>query len=58
MFTQLLCMQITAAIRPNPVFTYDDLIIPAFSPSQLNETTLNAATEFDAVGLDLRARRV
>jgi outer membrane protein, heavy metal efflux system len=39
--------EITAAIRPNPIFTYDDLFIPIFSPSQLNETTLNTVTEFD-----------
>jgi len=39
--------EITAAIRPNPVFTYDDLYIPIFTPSQLNSTTLNNVTEFD-----------
>ena len=39
--------EITAAIRPNPVFTYDDLYVPVFSPSQLNSTTLNNVTEFD-----------
>jgi cobalt-zinc-cadmium efflux system outer membrane protein len=39
--------EITAAIRPNPVFAYDDLYIPLFSPSQLNSTTLNNVTEFD-----------
>ena len=39
--------EVTAAIRPNPVFTYDDLYIPIFSPSQLNSTTLNNITEFD-----------
>ena len=37
----------TAAIRPNPVFTYDDLYVPIFSPSQLNSTTLDNITEFD-----------
>jgi cobalt-zinc-cadmium efflux system outer membrane protein len=40
--------EITAAIRPNPVLTYDDLYVPLFSPSQLNLTTLNNVTEFDA----------
>ena len=40
--------EITAAIRPNPVFTYDDLYVPLFSPSQLNGTTLNNITEFDS----------
>ncbi len=39
--------EITAAIRPNPVFTYDDLFIPIFSPSQFNSSTLNNITEFD-----------
>ena len=39
--------EITAAIRPNPVFSYDDLYVPIFSPSQLNSTTLNNVTEFD-----------
>src|SRR5208282_6720087 len=37
----------TAAIRPNPVFTYDDLYVPIFSPSQLNSTSLDTITEFD-----------
>ncbi len=40
--------EITAAIRPNPVFTYDDLFVPVFSPSQLNSSTLDNVTEFDA----------
>lgn len=39
--------EITAAIRPNPVFTYDDLYVPVFSPSQLNTSTLDTVTEFD-----------
>jgi cobalt-zinc-cadmium efflux system outer membrane protein len=39
--------EITAAIRPNPVFNYDDLYVPIFSPGQLNATTLNNVTEFD-----------
>jgi cobalt-zinc-cadmium efflux system outer membrane protein len=39
--------EVTAAIRPNPVFTYDDLYVPIFSPSQLTATTLNNVTEFD-----------
>jgi cobalt-zinc-cadmium efflux system outer membrane protein len=39
--------EITAAIRPNPVFTYDDLYIPLFSPGQLNGSTLDNITEFD-----------
>jgi cobalt-zinc-cadmium efflux system outer membrane protein len=39
--------EITAAIRPNPVFTYDDLYVPIFSPSQLDTSTLDNITEFD-----------
>ena len=39
--------EITAAIRPNPVFTYDDLYVPIFSPAQLNSSTLDNITEFD-----------
>ena len=39
--------EITAAIRPNPVLTYDDLYIPIFSPAQLNTSTLDNVTEFD-----------
>jgi cobalt-zinc-cadmium efflux system outer membrane protein len=37
----------TAAIRPNPVFTYDDLYVPVFSPSHLNGSTIDNITEFD-----------
>jgi cobalt-zinc-cadmium efflux system outer membrane protein len=40
--------EITANIRPNPVFTYDDLFVPIFSPGQFNTSTLNNVTEFDA----------
>lgn len=40
--------EITAAVRLNPVFTYDDLFIPIFSPSQLNSRSLDNITEFDA----------
>jgi outer membrane protein, heavy metal efflux system len=39
--------EITAAIRPNPVFTYDDLYVPIFSPNQFNGSTLDNITEFD-----------
>jgi cobalt-zinc-cadmium efflux system outer membrane protein len=38
--------EITAAIRPNPVFTYDDLYVP-ITPNDINTTTLNNITEFD-----------
>jgi cobalt-zinc-cadmium efflux system outer membrane protein len=39
--------EVTAAIRPNPVFTYDDLYVPIFSPHELNTSTLDSITEFD-----------
>jgi len=48
--------EITAAMRPNPVFTYDDLYVPIFSPSQLTATTLNQVTEFD-VGVSYTIER-
>jgi outer membrane protein, heavy metal efflux system len=40
--------EITAAIRPNPVLTYDDLFVPIFSPGQLTSSNINNVTEFDA----------
>jgi outer membrane protein, heavy metal efflux system len=40
--------EITASLRPNPVFTWDALFVPLFSPSQLNSSYLNNITEFDA----------
>jgi cobalt-zinc-cadmium efflux system outer membrane protein len=48
--------EITAALRPNPVFTYDDLYVPLFSPSQLNSATLDNVTEFD-VGVSYTIER-
>jgi outer membrane protein, heavy metal efflux system len=38
--------EITAAIRPNPVFTYDDLFVP-ITPSDFNSSNINLVTEFD-----------
>ncbi len=38
--------EITASLRPNPVFTYDDLFVP-ISPGQFTATNLNQITEFD-----------
>jgi cobalt-zinc-cadmium efflux system outer membrane protein len=38
--------EITASLRPNPVFTYDDLFVPIV-PSQFTGTNLNQITEFD-----------
>ena len=40
--------EITAGLRPNPVFTYDDLFVPIFSPNQFTTATLNTISEFDA----------
>jgi len=39
--------EITAAIRPNPLFTYDDLFVP-LSPGDYSSATFNSITEFDA----------
>jgi len=39
--------EVTAAIRPNPVLTWDALFIPLFSPHSLTATTLNTVSEFD-----------
>ena len=36
--------EITAAIRPNPVFTYDDLYVPI---TDFSSTTINQVAEFD-----------
>ncbi len=41
--------QMTAALRPNPVLTWDALFVPFFSPSQFNHDYLNNITEFDAL---------
>ena len=38
--------EITAAIRPNPVFTYDDLFIP-ITPNELTSSNLDTITELD-----------
>ncbi len=39
--------EITAGLRPNPVFTYDDLYVPIFSPGQFSSNYLDTVTEFD-----------
>lgn len=39
--------EITASLRPNPVLLGDGLFLPFFSPSSLNEPTLNNISEFD-----------
>src|SRR5690348_3925541 len=38
--------EVSAAIRPNPVLTYDDLFIP-ITPGDWNSATFNNVTEFD-----------
>ncbi|MGH9452576.1 MAG: TolC family protein [Terriglobia bacterium] len=38
--------EVTASLRPNPVFVYDDLFVP-ISPSQFTHSNLNSITEFD-----------
>ena len=38
--------EVTASIRPNPVFTYDDLFVP-ITPSEFTSSNLNTITEFD-----------
>jgi len=38
--------EITAALRPNPVFTYDDLFIP-ITPNQFTSSNIDNITEFD-----------
>ncbi len=39
--------EITASLKPNPVFTWNGLFWPFFTPSQLNGDYINNATEFD-----------
>lgn len=39
--------EVTAAIHPNPVLTWDGLFLPLFSPHQWNDTTLDQVSEFD-----------
>lgn len=40
--------EITAGLRPNPVFDTDALFLPFFSPSHLTSYNLNNNSEFDA----------
>jgi cobalt-zinc-cadmium efflux system outer membrane protein len=40
--------EVTAGLRPNPVLTLDSLYLPLFSPHELNGTTLDNTSEFDA----------
>jgi outer membrane protein, heavy metal efflux system len=48
--------EITASLRPNPVFLTDGLYIPFFSPSSLNSSVLNNISEFD-VGVSYTIER-
>ncbi|TAM80089.1 MAG: TolC family protein [Acidobacteria bacterium] len=45
--TQSKANEMTASLRPNPVFTWNDFFLPVFTPSQLNGDYLNNASEFD-----------
>lgn len=40
--------EITASLRPNPVFMTDAMFLPLFSPGSLNGPTLSNVSEFDA----------
>ncbi len=40
--------QITAGLRPNPVFDTDALFLPVFNPSKFNDHNLSTNGEFDA----------
>jgi cobalt-zinc-cadmium efflux system outer membrane protein len=48
--------EITAGLRPNPVFTYDDLYLPIFTPSQFTSNFIDSTTEFD-LGLSYTIER-
>jgi cobalt-zinc-cadmium efflux system outer membrane protein len=48
MIEQSRAQEITASLRPNPMFTTDAMFIPFFSPSSLNGPTLDSVSEFDA----------
>jgi cobalt-zinc-cadmium efflux system outer membrane protein len=41
--------EVTASLKPNPVFTWNGLFWPFFSPSQLNGDYIDNVTEFDAL---------
>lgn len=48
LIAQSRAQEITASLRPNPVFLVDGLFLPFFSPSNLNGSVLNNISEFDA----------
>jgi outer membrane protein, heavy metal efflux system len=45
--TQSQANEVTASLRPNPVFTWNDFFLPAFTPSQMNGDYITNASEFD-----------
>ncbi|HEX5411089.1 MAG TPA: TolC family protein [Terriglobia bacterium] len=47
--TQSKAQELTASLKPNPVFTWNGLFWPFFTPSQLNGDYINNVTEFDAL---------
>jgi outer membrane protein, heavy metal efflux system len=47
--TQSKANEVTASLKPNPVFTWNGLFWPFFSPSQLNGDYIDNVTEFDAL---------
>ncbi len=47
--TQSKANEVTASLRPNPVFTWNGLFWPFFNPSQLNSDYIDNVTEFDAL---------
>ena len=47
--TQSKADEVTASLKPNPVFTWNGLFWPFFSPSQLNRDYIDNVTEFDAL---------
>ncbi|MGH9328247.1 MAG: TolC family protein [Terriglobia bacterium] len=48
LISQSRAAEITASLRPNPVFLTDGLFVPFFSPSSLTGGVLNNISEFDA----------
>jgi outer membrane protein, heavy metal efflux system len=47
--TQSKADEITASLKPNPVFTWNGLFWPFFTPGQFNSDYIDNVTEFDAL---------
>lgn len=47
--TQSKAQELTASLRPNPVLTWNDFFLPAFTPSQMNGDYITNASEFDVL---------